>query len=135
MDSQVDLARACGSGHINTAAKALSLGQGQIKQDQTLLWTCVAGAHLQCVNNQYAKFKRNEICLNCRLHTNKQCRLSKGGVNIIMSKLYYQMCTYYRVRTCSMCEQSKCIKFEYEGMKTAGVTDYTNQTPLSISDG
>ena len=26
------------------------------KQDQTLLWTCVAGAHLQCVNNHYAKF-------------------------------------------------------------------------------
>ena len=22
-----------------------------------------------------------------------------------------------------MCEQSQCIKFEYEGMKTAGVTD------------
>ena len=28
-----------------------------LKQDQTLLWTCVAGAHLQCVNNQYAKFE------------------------------------------------------------------------------
>ena len=27
-----------------------------IKQDQTLLWTCVAGA-CRCVNNQYAKFK------------------------------------------------------------------------------
>ena len=27
-----------------------------------------------------------------------------------------------------MCEQSLHIKFEYEGMKTAGVTDYTNQT-------
>ena len=27
------------------------------KQDQTLLWTCVAGAHLQCVNNHYAKFE------------------------------------------------------------------------------
>ena len=22
-----------------------------------------------------------------------------------------------------------CAKFEYKGMKTAGVTDYTNQTP------
>ena len=29
----------------------------QKKQDQTLLWTCVAGAHLQCVNNHYAKFQ------------------------------------------------------------------------------
>ena len=26
------------------------------KQDQTLLWTCVAGAHHQCVNNHYANF-------------------------------------------------------------------------------
>ena len=29
------------------------------KQDQTLLLTCVASAHLQCVNNQYAKFESN----------------------------------------------------------------------------
>ena len=28
-----------------------------------------------------------------------------------------------------MCEQSLHIKFEYDGMKTAGATDYTNQTP------
>ena len=27
------------------------------KQDQTLLWNCFAGAHLQCVINQYAKLK------------------------------------------------------------------------------
>ena len=27
------------------------------KQDQTLPWTCVTGAHLQCVNNHYAKFE------------------------------------------------------------------------------
>ena len=26
-------------------------------QDQTLVWTCIADAHLQCVNKQYAKFK------------------------------------------------------------------------------
>ena len=25
-------------------------------------------------------------------------------------------------------------KFEYKGMKTAWATDYTNKTPLSISD-
>ena len=39
------------------------------------------------------------------------------------------MCTKYRVHKCSLSEQSHHIKFEYEGMKTAGVTDYTNQTP------
>ena len=27
------------------------------KQDQTLHWTRVAGAHLQCVNSRYTKFK------------------------------------------------------------------------------
>ena len=27
------------------------------QQDQTLLWTCLAGEHLQCVNNHYAKFE------------------------------------------------------------------------------
>ena len=54
-----------------------------IKQDQTLLWTCVAGAHLQCVNNHYGKFEDN---FNYRLHTNKQCKHSKGGVDVIMSK-------------------------------------------------
>ena len=27
------------------------------KQDQTLPWTCVAGADRQCVNSRYAKFK------------------------------------------------------------------------------
>ena len=25
-----------------------------IQHDQTLLWTCIVGAHLQCVNNHYA---------------------------------------------------------------------------------
>ena len=29
----------------------------------------------------------------------------------------------------------KDFKFKYEGIKTAGVTDYTNHNPLSISDG
>ena len=27
------------------------------QQDQTLLWTCVACAHLRCINNHYAKFE------------------------------------------------------------------------------
>ena len=28
----------------------------KLKEDQTLLWTCVAGAHPQYLNNHYAKF-------------------------------------------------------------------------------
>ena len=35
----------------------IGVTEGKIEQDQTLLWTCVAGAHLQCVNNHYAKFE------------------------------------------------------------------------------
>ena len=30
------------------------------------------------------------------------------------------MCIKYRLHTCSLCEQSQRIQFEYEGMKTAG---------------
>ena len=33
-----------------------------------------------------------------------------------------------------MCEQSRCT-VKYKGMNTVGVTDYTNQAPLSISEG
>ena len=33
------------------------------------------------------------------------------------------------------CVNNHNAKFEYKGMKTAGITDHTNQTPLSSSDG
>ena len=39
----------------NTGAQ--SNGYFLRKQDQTLLWTCVASAQLQCVNNHYAKLE------------------------------------------------------------------------------
>ena len=55
------------------------------KQDQTLLWTCVAGAR-RCVNSRYAKFKvyRNEI----RLHPNFTMLSTVGDLTI--SKLNTQ---------------------------------------------
>ena len=54
----------------------------------------------------------------------KQCKHSKGGVDVIMVKFNNpQMHKRWGAH----------IKFEYEGMNTAGVTDYTIQT--SISDG
>ena len=28
----------------------------KLKEDQTLLWTCIASAHLQYLNNHFAKF-------------------------------------------------------------------------------
>ena len=40
----------CQSTHLETN------GIHRVKQDQTLLWTCVAGAR-RCVNSRYAKFK------------------------------------------------------------------------------
>ena len=77
--------------------------------------------------------KRSEICLNCRLHTYKQCKHSKGDVDVIMSKFnnpknikcaQNKGCTHVQGVS-----NHNVFKFEYEGMKTARVTDYTNQTP------
>ena len=57
-----------------------------IKQDQTMFWTCVASAHLQCVNTHYAKFEYKGMKLvGVTDYTDKtQYTHSKGGV--IMSK-------------------------------------------------
>ena len=33
------------------------------------------------------------------------------------------------------CVNNDCVKFEYKGMKTHGVTDNTNQRLISILDG
>ena len=33
------------------------------------------------------------------------------------------------------CVNNHSVKFEYKGMNTVVVTDYTNKAPLSISDG
>ena len=41
----------------HVAGDLLSCDREHLKQDQTLLWTCVVGAHHQWVNNQYAKFE------------------------------------------------------------------------------
>ena len=68
-------------------------------------------------------------CLNIKelnifeLHTNKQCKHSIVGVDVTMSKFnthksnikYAQNIRY----TCSICEKSLRLKFEYEGMKTS----------------
>ena len=52
-----------------------------------MLWACVIGAHLQSVNNHYAKFGKKEWnLLNYRLHTIKQYKHSHGGVDLMMSK-------------------------------------------------
>ena len=60
----------------------------------TLLWTCVVGAHLQCVNNHYAKFKYKDIkfVLDTDNTQITQCKHYKGGVQIIMSKFNTPKC-------------------------------------------
>ena len=64
-----------------------------------------------------------------------QCKHSKGDVDVIMTKFNIPKniikCTQNIMRTSSMCEQSECTKFEYDKMKTAGVTDYISQTPTT----
>ena len=62
----------------------------QVKQNQILLWTWVAGAHLKCEKNHYVKFEHKGIksVLNYLFHKNKQCKHSKGVVDLITSKFY-----------------------------------------------
>ena len=49
------------SKHFTGEKKLSSRPQKRKKQDQTLLWTCVAGEYLQCVNNHCAKFEYKGI--------------------------------------------------------------------------
>ena len=56
----MDALRRCHSVYFLLILKALTFFflscQLICKQDQTLLWTCIAGAR-RCVNSRYAKFK------------------------------------------------------------------------------
>ena len=58
--SLTDVTALCPSArHINPSlvlVQPRKTHPGITKQDQTLLWTCVAGAR-RCVNSRYAKFK------------------------------------------------------------------------------
>ena len=69
----------------------------------TLLWTCVVGAHLQCVKNHYAKFKYKDMkfVLDTNYTQITQCKHSEGGVHITISKFntpkYIIKCAQKRV--------------------------------------
>ena len=81
------------------------------KQDQTLLWTCVTGAHLYCVNNQYAKFKYTGMKSVLATDYTKYTKYSTvGGVDMKMSTFNAQKYTIKRAQnlgcTCSVCELS-----------------------------
>ena len=45
------------SKHVYGEKNSVQDPKNEKKQDQTLLWICVAGEYLQCVNNHYAKFE------------------------------------------------------------------------------
>ena len=98
-----------------------------------LLWTCFVCAHLQCLNNHYAKFEYKGMKSVCDTdNTLTQSKHSKGDVDVIMSK--FNTPKYLVKRTQKYGVHVKCVnnhngQFEYKGMKTACVTDYTNQTP------
>ena len=62
------------------------------RQDRTLLWTCVASAHLQCVNNRYAKFEYKGM-----KSVITQCKPSKGGVDVIILKVQHSPKNYQNV--------------------------------------
>ena len=78
----------------------------------------MGGAHLQCVNNHYAKFEYN-VTNTVEVIGYKQftkCKQPKVDLDVIMSKLntpkhlmeYYQMCTGNKWCIPQMCEQSLC---------------------------
>ena len=65
-----------------------------------------------------------------------QCKHSKGGVDIMMSTFkhfqkYNKILSNVNKIECThlQCVNNHYAKFEYNGMKTVGVTNYTNQTP------
>ena len=77
-----------------------------IIQDQTLLWTCVAGAH-RCVNSRYAKFKYTGMKSDYIQIT--QCNLHSK----LNTQKYMIKCVHVQ------CVTNHNTKFEYKGMKTA----------------
>ena len=83
-------------------------------QDQTLIWTCVVGAHLQCVNNHYAKFEYKKIkTVGVTDYTNQTPPMHFGWKNFLSSTLEKNVkiiikCAQNRWCTSSICEQSLC---------------------------
>ena len=87
-----------------------------MKQGQTLLWTCVAGAHLQCVKIHYAI-------------DYTQCKHSRGVADVMMSQFNTSK-TLANVRTRGGAQRQHVnnhnSKFEYKEIKTAGVNKTRN---------
>ena len=93
----------------------------------------IGGTHVQFVNNHYAKFEcRGMKIVGVTDYTNqtpKAFRMEKmSKFNNPQNEKICIKCS--RNGRCTFqCVNNHCAKFEYKGMKTVGVTDYTNQTP------
>ena len=60
----------------------------------------------------------------------------KNGVVQHPSKMRKKIWNMHKIKGVHLqCVSNHCAKFEYKGMKTVGVTDYTNQRPSTHLDG
>ena len=86
----------------------------------------IGGTHLQCVNNHYAMFEYKGM----KTVTQSRHPLSiSDGKKVVSSTPVKNEKIFMKCAQNGRCTSSNCAKFEYKGMKTVGVTDYTNQTP------
>ena len=94
----------------------------------------IDGAHLQCVNNHYAKFEYKKMkTVGVTDYANQThpyaFRMEKmSKFNTCKNKKIFIKCAQNMRCTSSMCEQSLC-SLKIKKKKTVGVTDYTNQKP------
>ena len=95
------------------------------------------GAHVQCMNNHYANFEYygyvmktfgvTDYTFNQTPSKHFTEKMSKFKTAEDEKKISSNV---YKKRGAQLqCMNNHCAKFEYKGMKTVGVTDYTNQTP------
>ena len=90
------------------------------------------------MNTHYAKFEYKEMKTARAADFTQitQCKHRKGGEHIIMSTFkHFQkynkiLSNVHKIGGSHLqCVNNHSAKFEYNGMKTVGVTNYTNQTP------
>ena len=94
----------------------------------------IRGAHLQCVNNQCAKFEYKEMkTVGVKDYTNQTPPRHLGWKKCLSStpvKMWKYLSNVHKIKGAHLqCVNNHYAKFEYKEMKTVWVTDYTNLTP------
>ena len=91
----------------------------------------IGGAHLQCVNNHYAKFEdkgMKSVGVTVRHHLSiLDGKMSKFNTHANMRKYSRNVHKIEGVHLLYV--NNHYAKFEFKEIKSVGVTDYTNQTP------